>query len=135
MNRIALDIYDDMPKPMRKYISNYGWHFNKEACEYAVSLMRKKDDKKVEFKSKQEVNIFLNKFGMEVTNDIMYDGCFVYHMGFADYYGSSISDELHLAKYVKDTIDDVDASTETTFRRWVATQIGNGQPIPWSDFI
>jgi hypothetical protein len=40
--RTALDVNDNMPKYMRKYISNYGWHFNKALCAYAVSLMRKK---------------------------------------------------------------------------------------------
>lgn len=49
----------------------------------------------------------------------------------ADYLGSSIEDEHHLIKYVKDTVDDVDASDETTFRRWVATMVGNGIPIDW----
>lgn len=29
------------------------------------------------------------------------------------------------------SVDDVDASDETTFRRWVATMIGNGLPIDW----
>ena len=37
----ALDVYDDMPKYMRKYLQNYGWHFNKALCNYAVSLMKK----------------------------------------------------------------------------------------------
>lgn len=49
----------------------------------------------------------------------------------ADYLGKSIPDKEHLAMYVKDTIDDVDASDETTFRRWVATMVGNGLPIDW----
>lgn len=49
----------------------------------------------------------------------------------ADYLGSSIENERQLAMYVKDTIDDSDASDETTFRRWVATMIGNGTPIDW----
>lgn len=49
----------------------------------------------------------------------------------ADYLGKSIPDKEHLAMYVKDTVDDVDASDETTFRRWVATMIGNGLPIDW----
>jgi len=47
MKKVPLDMYDDMPTPMRKYISNYGWHFNKEAFEYAVSQMRKKNNEKV----------------------------------------------------------------------------------------
>ena len=47
----------------------------------------------------------------------MYDYVFVATMCKADYLGSSIKDENHLVLYVKDTIDDVDASNETTFRR------------------
>ena len=33
---MPLDIYDEMPKDMKKYITNYGWHFNKRAYEYAT---------------------------------------------------------------------------------------------------
>ena len=51
----------------------------------------------------------------------------------ADYLGSSIVNEEYLAKYVKDVVDDPDASDETTFRRLVATMIGNGEPIDWSE--
>ena len=40
--RPALDLYDDIPKAMRKYLMYNGWHFNKSLCNYAVSLMRKK---------------------------------------------------------------------------------------------
>lgn len=43
--------------------------------------------------------------------------------------------DLHLARYIKDTIDDVDASSETTFRRWMATMIGNGMPIDWYEIV
>ena len=60
---------------------------------------------------------------------------FVATMCKADYLGSSIKDENHLALYVKDTIDDVDASNETTFRRWLATMIGNGMPIDWDELL
>ena len=65
----------------------------------------------------------------------MYDYVFVATMCKADYLGSSIKDENHLALYVKDTIDDVDASNETTFRRWLATMIGNGMPIDWDELL
>lgn len=33
------------------------------------------------------------------------------------------------------TLDDVDASNETTFRRWLATMIGNGMPIDWDELL
>ena len=50
----ALDTYDDMPKYMRKYLQNYGWHFNKALCNYAVSLMTK-NGKKLEPLTKEYV--------------------------------------------------------------------------------
>ena len=53
--RVALDVNDNMPKFMRKYISNYGWHFNKALCNYAISLMRKKG-KKLEPVSKEYID-------------------------------------------------------------------------------
>lgn len=65
----------------------------------------------------------------------MYDYVYAALMCKADYLGSSIEDEKHLAIYIKDTIDDYDASDETTFRRWVATMIGNGNPIDWYEII
>lgn len=125
MNRMPLDLYDEMPKPMRNYITHYGWHFNKEAFLYAQSLMYKKDaagkETPVKALSKSQVKEILEKHDVVLKNDILYDSLYVYHMGVADYLGSSIPDEAHLALYVKDTVDDVDAASDTTFRRWVAT--------------
>lgn len=138
MNKVPLDIYDDMPKGMKKYIQSFGWHFNKNAYEYAVSLMKKNDSKTGEKKAikgftKEEIDSILTKYGITLKNRCMHDYVFAATMCRADYYGSSIEDELHLALYVKDTVDDVDASNETTFRRWVATMVGNGEPIDWDE--
>jgi hypothetical protein len=54
----ALDIYDDMPKYMRKYLQHYGWHFNKALCDYAISLM-KKGGKKLEPLTKEYIDKLL----------------------------------------------------------------------------
>ena len=136
---LPLDYMDDFPRPMRRYLKYYGWHFNKEAFEYAVSLMRKRDatgkEVPIQQQSKEQVNQVLAKYGIDLENDILYDAAFVFHMGMADYLGSSIPDEAHLARYVKDTVDDIDASPDTTFRRWVATMVGTGMPIDWSSFV
>ena len=53
--RAALDMYDDMPKYMRKYLQNYGWHFNKALCSYAISFM-KKGGKSLEPVSKEYID-------------------------------------------------------------------------------
>lgn len=138
MKKIPLDIYDEMPKDMKKYIMNYGWHFNKKAYEFAVSLMFKRNTKtnikeKISPYTKEEVDRMLINNSIELENKTMYDYVFVATMCKADYLGNSIPDEMHLAKYIKDTVDDIDASDETTFRRWMATMIGNGEPIDWSE--
>lgn len=132
--RAALDIYDDMPKYMRKYLQNYGWHFNKALCQYAISLM-KKGGKSLEPVSKEYIDKILSQNNIKLQNNVGYDYVFVGNMCKADYYGSSISDEKHFALYIKDTIDDEDAGDGTTMRRWYATMVSNGLMIDWEDFI
>lgn len=132
--RVALDMYDDMPKYMRKYLQNYGWHFNKALCQYATSLM-KKNGKKLESLSKEYVDRTLENNNIKLTKNVGYDYIFVANMCKADYYGSSISDEHHFALYIKDTIEDEDAADGTTMRRWYATMVANGQMVDWEEFI
>lgn len=36
-----------MPRDMRQYLSNYGWHFNQRMLDWAVSMMRDKDGKPI----------------------------------------------------------------------------------------
>lgn len=140
MKHIPLDIYDDMPPAMKAYISNYGFHFSKKACECAVKGMKKKSPatgklEPIEAWNKEQVEGLLSKNGVRLENAKMYDFVFVANMCKADYYKSSITDEQHLALFVKDYIDDPDASDETAFRRWLATMIGNGEPIEWEDMM
>jgi len=59
----ALDTYDDMPRNMRKYLRNYGWHFNKALCKYAISLMRK-GGQKLEPVSKEYVDKTLEQYNI-----------------------------------------------------------------------
>ena len=126
--RAALDMYDDMPK------YNYGWHFNKALCSYAVSLMRK-GGKALEPVSKEYIDKVLATNNVKLQNNIGYDYIFVGNMCKADYYGSSISDEKHFALYIKDTIDDEDAGDGTTMRRWYATMVANGMMVDWEDVL
>ena len=132
--KTALDVYDDMPKYMRKYLQNYGWHFNKALCDYAISLMTK-NGKKLEPLTREYVDKTLQQYSIKLTNNVGHDYVFVANMCKADYYGSSIIDERHFALYIKDTIDDEDAADGTTMRRWYATMIANGIMIDWEEFI
>lgn len=90
-----------------------------------------KEKENIKAYTKEEVDALLSKYEINLRNKILHDYVFAATMCKADYLGSSIENERQLAMYVKDTIDDSDASDETTFRRWVATMIGNGIPIDW----
>lgn len=138
--RQPLDLYDDMPRDMRKYLSNNGWHFNKKACDFAVSLMKKenpstKKKEKIEPYTKEQVDEMLKKYNVVLENNVGYDYVFVANMCKADYLKSSIADEHHLALYVKDTIDDVDAGDGVTMRRWYSTMVANGEMVDWDDIL
>ena len=132
--RAALDSYDDLPKAMKRYLRHNGWHFNKALCDYAVSLMRK-HGKPLEPITKETVDKLLEQYKIQLDNNAGYDYVFVANMCKADYYGSSITDDKHVALYIKDTIDDEDAADGTTMRRWYATMVANGIMVDWDDSL
>ena len=132
--RAALDLYDDIPKSMRRYLQHNGWHFNKSLCDFAISLM-KKHGKRLEPIPKENVDKLLEQNKIQLDNNVGYDYVFVANMCKADYYGSSITDDKHVALYIKDTIDDEDAADGTTMRRWYATMVANGITVDWDDSL
>ena len=77
----------------------------------------------------------LKKYNVVLENNVGYDYVFVANMCKADYLKSSIADEHHLALYVKDTIDDIDAGDGVTMRRWYATMVANGEMVDWDDIL
>ena len=135
-----MDIRARRPEEMEAYLSNFGWHFNKKMCEFAVSLMKKLNHstgkkERIEPISKEKVDELLTRYGIKLENNALYDYVYVANMGKADYLKSSIPDEAHLALYIKDTIDDPDAPDGATMRRWYATMIAAGEPIEWDETL
>ena len=140
MCRLPLDIHDVQPRPMMKYKQNNGWHFNEPACMFAVSLMKKRNPangktEPVEPLTKKQVDDLLTKHGVNLESPSDYDYVYVANMGKADYLGSSIIDEKHLALYIKDVVKDVDAPDGTIMRQWWAKCVAAGQPVPWAMFL
>ena len=133
-------MFDGIPEDAYRYLSNYGFHFNKKACEFAVSMMSKRDagtGKSVpqDMVSKEDVDAMLVKHGINLDNDCMYDATYVANMLMSDMYKSSIPDEQHLALGIKDLIDDVDQRDGYLFVRWYSNVLFNGNPIDWSDLV
>lgn len=130
-----LDYYDILPAGMEAYLSNYGWHFSKPMAEWAIGNMRDQNDGKVTMKTKEQVDAILKANNVELKNDKGYDAVFVYHMGLSDYYGDSVPDEAHLARYVKNVLDDRDGYDGIAFTRFLSDCSAKGVPIIWEDMI
>ena len=131
MARTPLNIYDDRPSSMKRYLKYYGQHFNKKLCQFAISKM---GHGKMPI-PKEQVDNILNKNNIELENNELYDYVYVYNMGNNDFMGSSIIDEQHLALYVKDVIDDQDGYDGIVFNRWYADTVTTGVPIEWSEML
>ena len=52
-----------------------------------------------------------------------------------DFLNSSVIDEHHVALYIKDVIDDVDAPDGLVFNRWYADMCYCGIAINWEDML
>lgn len=138
--RMNILMFDGIPEEAHSYLGNYGFHFNKKACEFAVSMMSKREvgtgkSVPLEMVSKDDVEAILTKHNVKLENDCMYDSTYVANMLMSDMYKSSIPDEQHLALGIKDFIDDVDQRDGYLFVRWYCNVLFNGNPIDWSALI
>lgn len=128
-----LDSRDKYPSGMEDYLAFNGWHFNKKMCDWAVSKMYKINvAKRKEYISpytKETVENLLKANNIKLDKDVGYDAVYVANMAKADFYGSSISDDMHLAKFIKDYLDDPDGYDGIVFTRFYADCIGSGTPI------
>ena len=131
MTRTPLNLYDDRPTDMKRYLKYFGQHFNKRLCQFAVSKMK---HGKTPI-TKEQVDEVLKKHGIILKNNELYDYVYVYNMGNNDFMGSSIADEKHLAMYVKDVIDDEDGYDGIVFNRWYADTVVQGIPIEWNEML
>lgn len=138
MERDNFTRYDEYPQAMLIYMRNYGPHFNRKLFEFAVSKMTKRVDgveKKIVPMKKEDVDNLLRVNGIEVKRGQLYDCAYVANMCKADFLGTSVLDERHLAMYIRDVIDDVDAPDGLVFNRWYADMCYCGIAIDWEEML
>lgn len=136
----SLDIYDVLPEDMINYLRHNGRHFNKKLCDFAVSKMKYHKPSTGEVVklvpiSKEHIDSLLKTYKIELNNNELYDYVYVANMCKADFFGSSVPDDQHLCKYVKDVIDDIDGYDGIVFNRWYADMCRKGVPVSWEDML
>ena len=138
MQNTDLTQYDIKPEYMVNYLRYNGPHFNKKLCQFAVSMMEKKVGStmvKITPYTKENIDQILQRNGIKLEHNQLYDYVYVANMCKADFLGSSVVDENHLAKYVKDVIDDADAYDGIVLNRWYADMCRKGIAIDWENMI
>ena len=123
-------------KYYNKYISLYGHHFTKALCDFAVGMMYNEQGDKIKPISKQDVEQILASQNIDLKYNVLYDFVYVANMCNADFLGEAVpNDNLHLAKYIKGTIDDPDGYDGQVFDRWLSDMKGMKVPVDWSQFV
>ncbi len=129
-----------IPEDMEQYLSFYGWHFNKNLCKFATDMMKREDNasgmlKKITPMKMEELKELLEKHKIELEPNDWYDALYLANMVKADYWGSSIEDEEHMARYIEDVICDVDGYEGIVFSRFLADCTCKGVVIFWDMMI
>ena len=130
--------YDEIPEGMKAYLNNYGCHFNKKLCDEAVSRMYTEVNGRKQYitpYSKDAVEGILNSYDIKLKRGKMYDATYVANMCKADFLGKSVPTEEHLAKYVRDVIEDPDAEDGYVFNRFYADCMFMDNPIDWDEML
>ena len=88
---------------MEAYLRNYGYHFSKKMYEWAVSMMKDRNKQPVKTMERDEFKTLLANNGINVEFQ-GYDGPYVYAMAKADFFGSSLPNEMSVLKFVSDAL-------------------------------
>ena len=131
----SFDLYERIPEKMRVFLSYYGFNFSKKMCDWAVSMMRGRDGEEIVPVTKEKLDEILKKHDIRLERDNGYNAVYVANMCRADYFGSSITNEQYLARYVKDFIDDPDGGSEKAFRHFYSDCVEKGIVINWDDVL
>lgn len=129
-----------VPEDMEQYLSYYGMHFNKNLCEFAVGKMKREDKttgmmKKITPVTLDELKTMLEKHKVNIETNNIYDALYLANMVKADFWGSSIEDEAHMAKYIYDVLCDPDGYDGIVFCRFLADCSANGTIIFWEQMV
>lgn len=132
---------------MKQYISegeaiymdkNFGL-FSKKLAEWAISNMMTKDPNTkaltpLKAKPLEEVEEILKEYKVELQEEFVYTGWYLYNMALADYPKTLKTNEQR-AMFVEETICDPDGAPENVLACFVAKMCVAETPIYWEKYL
>lgn len=126
-----IKIIDCYQEEKEKYIKEYGVHFNEKLYVFAVSNMTKGGKSIVPF-TKDKVDEILKSANVTLEHNQGWDYMYIAAMVVADFWGSSITNDIQMARYIKDVIDDTDGYDGIVLTRWCADMCKKNINIDWT---
>ena len=120
---------------MEEYLAEYGFHMNKRLFDFATSEMVDRAGNPLKVWDKEKTETFLKANGVSLRNNHGHDSAYVLNMARADYWGGSLTDEAHLAQFVKDYLDDPDGAKTRAFDEYYIMTVALGIPIFWDEML
>ena len=130
-----MDSRTKYPSAMEDYLEMYGFHFNKKLFEFAVSMMKPRKGGQFQPWDKEKTEDFLKTYGVNIRGSKGHDLAYIVNMARADYYGSSITDENHLALFVSDFAEDPDGTETKAFDHFLVDCVAKGIPVFWDEML
>ena len=120
---------------MEEYLEEYGYHFNQKLFRFATGMMRDRNGKPLQAWDKEKTMAFLEKNGAALEKNYGHDAAYVLNMARADYWGSSITDDVHLALFVADYLNDPDGAETKAFDHFFIDCMAKNIPIFWEEML
>lgn len=121
------------------YMEAYQGHFSRKLAAWAIDNMESEDPatgkiKKIPVVSMDDVMEILKTNDVKIPYESKFDAWYLYMMTLNDY-PESLATDKQRAKYVEETICDVDGETTNVLACFVAKMCNAGIPIYWQEFV
>ena len=121
------------------YMDAYQGHFSRKLASWAIKNMRSEDPatgkvKNVPIVQVDDVMEILKANDVKIPYESKFDAWYLYMMTLNDYPNSLATDNQR-AKYVEETIYDVDGEPTNVLACFVAKVCNADMPIYWEEFI
>jgi len=128
-----------MTEEEAEYMQAYQGHFSRKLAMWAINNMTTKDsatgkEKKIPVVQVDDVMEILKANGIEIPYESKYDAWYLYMMTLNDYHDSLDTDKRR-AKYIEETICDIDGDETNVLACFIAKMCNANMPIYWQDFI
>ncbi len=121
------------------YMEAYQGHFSRKLASWAIGNMRAEDPatgqiKKIPVVPIDDVMEILKTNDVKIPYESKYDAWYLYMMTLNDN-PESLETDKHRAKYIEETICDIDGEPTNVLACFVAKMCNAKMPIYWEDFL